>query len=602
MSDYSALPQDLKDLARWMVYRLEPKFKDGKPVLSKKTGKQKMSKAPRAASNPAIPSDPTNPNNWCSFDEAIKTVRDVNHKLDGIGIVLGDGLSGTDFDECFEKYLPTDFVLERVKALDTYTEFSQSREGLHSLHKSPSLPAAKSDDAEFYCEKRFFVVTGSVFGDPKPIRDLSLEEITAHRAAILAHKNAAKASAVVTTKSADQRIADLYEGKWQENYQSQSEADLSLCALLLRKFGNPSIVDKMFRASGLMREKWNTKHGEKTYGEMTLEKALSAVRSKPGREEIDPDTWREGCKSFGQLSTALPRFLLSGLVPAKALTALCAPSYNCKTWFALAQALAISTGKCLWCFGGPGEPVPCIYHVPEMNEAFVRQYMAILGFGESEMFLVRPMEVGLWPLDDPRMLRSAEGRMVFLDTAGYFNPADDASSYQQSLDFAKLVFNLIQAGAEGVEGLFHPPKYAKQEDQEWTLENSILGSAGYGGILRSCLRMENRNKDKNDPNVWVYVEGMKNPGLKPFQLEGPVPLKMKVPPGESPYRRDLDEIDSDPRKAQAFAGFAAGKLQKDLVTELKVSKRELSRWRKEWEDSSDSKEQQETFKEFGEPL
>jgi len=175
--------------------------------------------------------------------------------------------------------------------------------------------------------------------------------------------------------------------------------------------------------------------------------------------------------------------------------------------------------------------------------------------------------------------------MLFLDTAGYFNPADDAANYQQSLKFATLVFNLLQNGAEGVEALFHPPKYAKQEDQEWTLENSILGSAGYGGILRSCLRMENRNRDKNDPNVWVYVEGMKNPGLKPFQLEGPVPLKMKVPPGESSYRKDLDDVKVDPRKAHAFRGFDEGKMQKDLVDELKVSKRDLARWRKEWEKS-----------------
>jgi len=345
------------------------------------------------------------------------------------------------------------------------------------------------------------------------------------------------------------------------------------------------MVETLFRASKLMRDKWDTRHGEKTYGQMTLEKASDAVSSKPKQEELDPDSWREGCKSFGQLSSELPRFLLSGLVPAKALTALCAPSYNCKTWFALAQALAISTGQSLWCFDGPSKPVPCIYHVPEMNEAFVRQYMALLGFEESEMFLVRPMEVGMWSLNDPRMLRSSEGRMVFLDTAGYFNPADDAASYQQSLMFANLVFKLLKNGADGVEALFHPPKYAKQENQEWTLENSILGSAGYGGILRSCLRMENRNKDKNDPNVWVYVEGMKNPGLKPFQLEGPMPLKMKMPPGESPYRKDLDDVKVDPRKAHAFRGFDEGKMQKDLVGELRVSKRDLARWRKEWEKS-----------------
>jgi len=134
---YGAVPQELKDLRRWMVYRLEPKLKDCNPVLSKKTGKQKMSKAPRSVFNPGEYADCTDPSNWGSFDEAIKTVRDRSHQLSGIGIVLGDGLSGTDFDECFEKYLPKEFVLNRVKALATYTEYSQSKEGLHCIHRSP---------------------------------------------------------------------------------------------------------------------------------------------------------------------------------------------------------------------------------------------------------------------------------------------------------------------------------------------------------------------------------------------------------------------------------------------------------------------------------
>jgi hypothetical protein len=217
-----------------------------------------------------------------------------------------------------------------------------------------------------------------------------------------------------------------------------------------------------------------------------------------------------------------------------------------------------------------------------MNEAFVRHYMAAIGFQESENFLVRPMESGLWSLNDPRMLRSSEGRVVFLDTAGYFNPADDQSNYSQSLKFANLLYTLLQNGAVAIEALFHPPKYATQENQLWTLENSILGSAGYGGILRSCLRVKNLNPDLNDKNVWLYVQGMKNPGLMPFQLSGPPPLKMKVSPGESPYLKDLDVSAIDPRREVAFKGFKENKPHKVLAKELKVSSSTLTDWRKEW--------------------
>jgi len=117
----------------------------------------------------------------------------------------------------------------------------------------------------------------------------------------------------------------------------------------------------------------------------------------------------------------------------------------------------MSQGSPLWCFGGPSEPVPVIYHVPEMNESLIRHYMHLVGVPDDDNFLVRPMESGLWTLDDPRMLRSAEGRCVFLDTAGYFNPADDASNYQQVIKFSALIHNLMTAGgALAVVGLYHP--------------------------------------------------------------------------------------------------------------------------------------------------
>lgn len=303
------------------------------------------------------------------------------------------------------------------------------------------------------------------------------------------------------------------------------------------------------------------------------------------RGEAAAESWRDGCKSFGQLSSEQPKYLLDKLVPEKALTLIPAASYNCKTWFTVAMCDAISRGRDLWCFKGPSTPVPVIYHVPEMNESLVRHYMATVGVEDSENFLVRPMESGLWALDDARMLESANGRLVVLDTAGYFNPADDSSSYQQSLRFATLVYNLMVAGgAVGVVGLYHPPKYSKEESS-WTLENSVLGSAGYGGILRSCLRMANLNPDLNDPNVWVYVQGLKNPGLKPFQLCGPMPLKMKVPPGQSPYLSALQSGDS--KYSEAASMFEQKIPQRQVAEQLNLSLGKVNKMHKEWEASKD---------------
>jgi hypothetical protein len=295
-------------------------------------------------------------------------------------------------------------------------------------------------------------------------------------------------------------------------------------------------------------------------------------------------SWRPLVRSRRQLSTKPPQFLISLLFQEKALSAIVAPSFNCKTWFALQVAKAISTGTRLWTFDGPIEAVPVIYHVPEMYEALFNQYMDKVGIEDSEMFLVRTMEQGVWPFSDQRMIESSKGRVVFLDTMGYFNPADETSDYTQSLNFAKLVYELLNKGCRGVIGLYHPPKYSANTKAPWTLENSILGSAGYGGILRSCLRMKNLNPELNDSKPHVYVEGLKNPGLKPFQLEG-IPLRLLVPPGKSPYLAELRKGHNDERYELACELFEQGLSLREVQKRMddpKPSTSTLGKWKKKW--------------------
>lgn len=75
-----------------------------------------------------------------------------------------------------------------------------------------------------------------------------------------------------------ERNRALWEGRWQElGYASQSEADLAFCnALAVFTGGDLAQMDRLFRRSGLMREKWDRKTGGETYGEMTLKRALGA--------------------------------------------------------------------------------------------------------------------------------------------------------------------------------------------------------------------------------------------------------------------------------------------------------------------------------------
>ncbi|MFD1570273.1 MULTISPECIES: hypothetical protein [Haloferacaceae] len=82
----------------------------------------------------------------------------------------------------------------------------------------------------------------------------------------------------------------LWRGHWEEFFSfsddhnktgySQSEADMVFCnKLAFWCSGDPVLIDRIFRASGLMREKWNEEHYSDgtTYGERTIEKAIIRV-------------------------------------------------------------------------------------------------------------------------------------------------------------------------------------------------------------------------------------------------------------------------------------------------------------------------------------
>jgi hypothetical protein len=559
-------PAELIGQRQWCVYRND----NGIP------------KMPFQARNPKYRLDNTKPEQFATFLEAVACFQNPANHMDGVGYVFVEGYLGLDLDKCLtdKTLLPSEKALSIIKGMPrTYTECSPSGEGLHYYWRCQfvvrpgvpiecHLPGLKG--AEVYTQERYFTVTGDEYTAlSRGLSDLSDDEAKTLVARVKALKPNNQNSPTVEVVS--------------------RHNELNKFGFKLYKAGaSPEEVEDAIRAHN---NRFSEPKDEKQIKRILKDLARDAQRGKiTPDEEIDPDSWRDGSKSFGQLSAKPREFALSQLVPMKALTYLCGASFNGKTWVALAWGLAMATGKPWLRFYPPASlgPIKCIYHVPEMDEALVREYMYQLKFEAQidsnilnpENFLVRPMESLLWSLKDPRMLRSSEGRVVFLDTAGYFNPTDDTNSYSQVIEFAKLIQNMLQNGALAVVGLYHPPKYANNPNEIWTLENSVLGSAGYGGLLRSCIRVKNLNADLNDKKVWLYCQGMKNPGLHPFQLQGPPPLKMKLYP--SPYLSTLQSA-NDPRAEEIFKGFAEGKSTRALQKEHHISPNKLAVLRKQWE-------------------
>ena len=275
MEQYKNIPESLKQLKQWVCFKLEYNEKKGKH--------DKIPKDPKTGYN-AKANDPAT---WSDFQTAVKAVS--KYGFDGIGIEFANGIFGVDLDNVVKDGKLTPEAQDIIKTLDSYTEYSPSGTGVHILCKGTIPPKdRRKGNIEMYSEGRFFTVTGNVLGEVKEV-----QERTAQAAAVHA-KYLKREEPKPTNQPPDLNLSDselinkamsaknghIFRALWNgdiSGYPSQSEADLALCNLLAYwTNGNAYRMDVLFRQSGLYREgKWNERHGADTYGNMTINKALS---------------------------------------------------------------------------------------------------------------------------------------------------------------------------------------------------------------------------------------------------------------------------------------------------------------------------------------
>lgn len=263
------------------------------------------------------------PATWGTYAEARNKAFTLKEKS-GVGIVFDGTFFGLDFDDCIDSKtgLPYSWVQKIVDQLGSYTEYSPSGNGIHIICKG-TLPdwfgvSCKRDYIEIYARMRFFTVTGRPLGEAKPLKDCTDAIIPILKIIRDADKKAklekssnqkkptapkaktipAKTSSEIPALTADDQaiisklkcykngelFTSLWNGQWfgeqaHKEYGSASEADLALCGFLARGTeNNPITMDRIFRNSGLMRDKWDKDRSSSTYGERTI---LYAIKNNP---------------------------------------------------------------------------------------------------------------------------------------------------------------------------------------------------------------------------------------------------------------------------------------------------------------------------------
>lgn len=274
MTTRNGILEEMQARPNWVLWRLEKINDRTTKVPYQISGYKASSKDPR---------------HWSNYETAFAAYKRGGYN--GIGYVFTSeiDLVFIDIDHCIDEEGRLSTLAQ--DALDTignkaYWEISQSGHGLHAFVRGriPALDTGEGSNKitklglEAYCRERYVAFTGNTFpnvpegtgtllefyeeyfpikgpskASPGPVAISAVDDLS-----ILArcHRNA--------------KFEALFNGNWEGLYPSHSEADIALCEIVAFYSGrNAEMIDSVFRASALMRDKWDR------VGPRTIAKAIA---------------------------------------------------------------------------------------------------------------------------------------------------------------------------------------------------------------------------------------------------------------------------------------------------------------------------------------
>lgn len=267
------IPDELKKLPQWVLWRAA-KTADGKDT--------KMPYTPDGSL-----ASPSNPGTWSTFDEVIEALPD----FDGINFVItkASGIIGIDVDDARVDGVWNEDMLQDVKSLCSYTEISPSGNGLRAFVKGQKEgDTCHIGQYEMYDNNKFLSVTGNILGEETKVNRAAgalvrlyrkwFETVKIEGPAITERSpELSDAEVIDKCKKANNRdkFYNLYAaGNLEEVGGDASRADSTLCSLLAFYTQDPAQIDRIFRTSKLVREKWIKRED---YRNRTINNALKAL-------------------------------------------------------------------------------------------------------------------------------------------------------------------------------------------------------------------------------------------------------------------------------------------------------------------------------------
>jgi putative DNA primase/helicase len=277
-----AMPQAMKALGQWLLWRFEEYAGDKKPrkVPYYVNGRKRQGKQGDEADRAAL----------ASFDDALAAL--ASGRWDGVGFAFlpGDGLVGIDIDGAIDP--DTGEVTQRcadiIAASGSYTELSPSGKGVHiiALGETASFKDNRIG-VEVFCGRQFFTCTGRVWtGAPDQCQPLPADTLDRLKALIERSKAAARVKSGAQPRSVAPSPSDQPQGP--NDFQRVNAMALALLdAWVPALFPTARRVDQGFRVrqadlpgrSGLEEDLSITRDGIRDFGVHDMGDAKEGRRS-----------------------------------------------------------------------------------------------------------------------------------------------------------------------------------------------------------------------------------------------------------------------------------------------------------------------------------
>lgn len=518
---FNNLPDELKKVDRWVLWRYERNATPGK-----KPRKIPYSLTGRAASS-------TDPTTWAALD-ATETEY-LFGDYSGVGIVLnGDRLVGVDLDHCVTDGIPMPAALAILEQLGAnYIETSPSGTGLRALGYGPEIVGTTGEvngiNVELYSNGRYLTLTGQTL-KREPLAPLTgfLELATQMRGKPTSVKveatddisdlqPAASDRTLTDLKSALMYLASKHHGKSNQDWTNIGQA-----LKAESRHGRESEIKVLWleysRACGGYKDdndvenQWGKLAGAKTGKGAIFQKAQNLGWINPATGKVTTNSSRYKLLSGTDLRNLPPMvWRVHGALPAVGLASIYGPSKAGKSFLCIDLACAIAEGN-EW-FRHRVTPAPVVYVALE-GEAGFRQRA-----GAWEVKNGRALPDGFKMVMQPFNLTTAQdiadlasvvptGAVVFLDTLRRAAPTADENA---SKDMGEIIEGAkrLMVAINGLVIVVHHT--GKNESQGMRGHSSLLGA------LDASIEVS-REGDRRSWKSDKVKEG-EDGGISPFKLE-----------------------------------------------------------------------------------